>query len=72
MFLQENKQSLLNECLADFKAETGYNFLEILTNKKVRNSFTEEDKKKDLSEYTNNCYRILDDVEEINRELVTR
>ncbi|PRR70124.1 hypothetical protein [Clostridium thermopalmarium] len=68
----DNKRNLLNECLCDFKINTGYDFCEILRDKNKFRSFVEEDNKKDLREYTEKCYDILDNIEKIYTDLIIR
>jgi len=64
--------STLNECLFDFKINTGYDFGVILRDKQEFKSFIKEDNKKDLREYKDKCYNILDSVEKIYTDLANR
>jgi hypothetical protein len=43
---------LSEQCLSSFQEETGYNFLELLMDKQKYEQFVDEDRKKDLTEYT--------------------
>jgi hypothetical protein len=64
-----NENILLKECLSDFKANTGYDFCELLQDKNKYHLYIEEDKKKDLRQYTERSKNVLDDVERIYADL---
>jgi hypothetical protein len=64
------KSNILKECLTDFKSNTGYNFTELLQDKNKFRSFIEEDRKKDLIEYSEKSRLSLINIEKIYNDLI--
>lgn len=58
-----------DKALDDFKTSTGFDFLDILTNKSSAEAYYNNDKVKDLSSYLETAKDTYNYIQQINKEM---